>query len=242
MAATNEELRELVGLELGVDLMNRRPTAKMIWKWQDLDLLPHSSTGTLLGELYEWSGRNWRTTQNNLSGIIFSPDQLGQIKTELLNVPKENANIPDFEFTKDDLVELDFSLPSIFNIGLKGNVKNLKNISVKINGVTKARLTNMDQPGIKIYRQLSLFAQNNSAEYRKKIKSDYITTALFYAESVEIDFEKEAGTDLELKFEVEQVNVETSLNTETKKNVKLSYNGNLAPFAATFVKVKALDF
>lgn len=240
MSLTNEELNEIISLELGVDLRNRRPTAKMIWKWQDIDLLPHSSTETLLGEIYEWSGRNWRTTQNNLAGIIFNATEIPQLKQELLGISKAAANIPDFEFSKEDMVDVGFELPSVFNISLNGDVKNVKDFSVKINGVTKSRLSNMDQPGIKIFKQLSLFAQQNSVDYRKKLKNEHITTALFYAESVEINLEKEVGVNVELKFDVENVNVETVLESESKKIIKLKYSGNAAPFGATFVKVKKL--
>lgn len=67
----NKELTELLALDLGIKIVDRRPYAKEVFKWQDMDLLPHSSTDTLLCEIFEWNGRNWRTTGNNLIGYLF---------------------------------------------------------------------------------------------------------------------------------------------------------------------------
>jgi hypothetical protein len=89
----NQQLTELLALDLGVNLINRRPYAKEVFKWQDIDLLPHSSADTLLCEIYEWNGRNWRTTNNNLIGFLFSDEQLKNVKEQLLNVPKHPALI-----------------------------------------------------------------------------------------------------------------------------------------------------
>jgi len=40
--ATNQQLTELLELDLGISIVNRRPHAKEIFKWLDIDLLPHS--------------------------------------------------------------------------------------------------------------------------------------------------------------------------------------------------------
>jgi len=241
--ATNQELVNKLALDLGVEIpKNRRPSAKLIWKWQDMDLLPHSSSGTLLGEIYDWSGRNWRTTENNLIGEIFtSEERIIKLKAELKAVPKEKANIPDFEFTKEDLVKLDFSIPSLFDLKIKGDIDNAKDLSVKVNGVIKSRLTNIDQPGISIMHRLSEFAQENSKEYRKKLKNDYVINALFYADSVEINLKKKASTNIELGFAKKNIDVTIQVDTDTEKKIKLKYTGDIAPFAANFVKVKNLD-
>lgn len=236
--ATNEQLNAKLALDLGIDLKYRRPTAKEVFKWLDIDLLPHSSVGTLLCEVFEWSGRNWRTTGKNLIGEIFSKDQFQDIKNQLIAVPKEIANIPDFEFTKEDIVGLGLGIPSLFNIGFKGDINSAKEISVKVNGVKKSRITNIDPPGFEIMHQLSLFAQNNIKLYRKEIKSNYLTSALFYADSVDISFTKDSKTNLEVGFTVENVEVKANVDTDTNKEIKLKYIGELAPFAATFVKGK----
>ena len=44
----NQQLTDLLALDLGINLINRRPYAKEVFKWQDIDLLPHSSADTLL--------------------------------------------------------------------------------------------------------------------------------------------------------------------------------------------------
>lgn len=49
----NQQLTELLALDLGINLINRRPYAKEVFKWQDIDLLPHSSADTLLCEIYK---------------------------------------------------------------------------------------------------------------------------------------------------------------------------------------------
>ena len=64
-------IRDLAKEDLGIDIKNRRPSAKETFKWLDIDLLPHSSADTLLCEIYEWNTRNWRTTGENLIGEIF---------------------------------------------------------------------------------------------------------------------------------------------------------------------------
>jgi hypothetical protein len=237
----NQRLTELLALDLGITINNRRPYAKEVFKWQDMDLLPHSSTDTMLCEIYEWNGRNWRTTNNNLIGYLFSGDQLNAIKNQLANVPKQPALIPDFEFTKDSMIEYGLSLPSLFNIGLNGNIKAAKNFSVRVNGVTKSRITNIDSPGIEILRSYSEFTQSKSKTYRKNIKFNYLSTSLFFAESVEIYLEKESGVGLDVSFQTQNVEVEAKVDTDTKKNFILKYTGNQAPFAAKFTKGKEFD-
>jgi len=237
----NQQLTDLLALDLGVSIVNRRPYAKEVFKWQDMDLLPHSSTDTLLCEIFEWNGRNWRTTGNNLIGFLFSGEELSTIKTKLMNVQKYPALIPDFEFNKDSMIEFGLSLPSLFNIGVNGDIKNAKDFSVKVNGVTKSRITNIDSPGIEILRSYSEFTQDQSKTYRKNIKFNYLSTSLFFAESVEINLEKDAGVNLEVSFQTQDVEVQAKVDTDTKKNFVLKYTGNQAPFAAKFTKGKDFD-
>jgi hypothetical protein len=238
---TNQQLSDLMALDLGINLINRRPYAKEVFKWQDIELLPHSSTDTLLCEIYEWNGRNWRTTNNNLIGYLFSGEQLNTVKNQLLNTPKHTALIPDFEFTKDSMIEYGLSLPSLFNIGINGNINSAKNFSIRVNGVTKSRITNIDSPGIEILKSFSEFTQSKSKTYRKNIKFNYLSISLFYAESVEIFLEKESGISLDVSFQTTNVNVETKVDTDTKKHFVLKYSGNQTPFAAKFVKGKNFD-
>ncbi len=237
----NQQLTELLALDLGINIVDRRPYAKEVFKWQDMDLLPHSSVDTLLCEIFEWNGRNWRTTGNNLIGFLFEGDRLNTIKKELINVQKFPALIPDFEFTKDSMIEYGLSLPSLFNIGVNGDIKNAKEFSVRVNGVTKSRITNIDSPGIEILRNFSEFTQNESKTYRKNIKFNFLSTSLFYAESVEINLEKESGVNLDVSFQTQNVEVQAKVDTDTKKNFVLKYTGNQAPFAAKFTKGKDFD-
>ena len=234
----NQDLTDLLALDLGINIVDRRPYAKEVFKWQDMDLLPHSSTDTLLCEIFEWNGRNWRTTGNNLIGYLFSGDLLNTVKEQLINIPKHPALIPDFEFTKESMVEYGLSLPSLFNIGVNGDIKNTKSFSVRVNGVTKSRITNIDTPGIEILKNYSLFTQSKSKTYRKNIKFNYLSTSLFYAESVEIFLEKESGVGLDVSFQTENVEVDAKVDTDTKKHFVLKYSGNQAPFAAKFTKGK----
>jgi hypothetical protein len=240
--ATNKELTSKLALDLGIDIKNRRPSAKETFKWLDIDLLPHSSADTLLCEIYEWNTRNWRTTGENLIGEIFDVSELPELKKMLIEVPKEVANVPDFEFTKEDIIDIGVELPSLFGIGFKGEVSKAKELSVKVNGVTKSRITNIDAPGIQIMHRLSEFAQKHTKDYRRKIKRNYIVKALFYAESVEIYLKKDADVDIEVGFALENVEVKAQFDTDTKKQIKLKYTGKMAPFAATFVMGKDFDF
>lgn len=234
----NKELTELLALDLGIKIVDRRPYAKEVFKWQDMDLLPHSSTDTLLCEIFEWNGRNWRTTGNNLIGYLFSGNELNTVKTQLISTPRNPALIPDFEFNKDSMIEYGLSLPSLFNIGINGNIKNAKDFSIKVNGVTKSRITNIDSPGIEILKNYSAFTQNKTKTYRKNIKFNYLSTSLFYAESVEIFLEKESGISLEVSFQTKDVEVDAKVDTDTQKHFVLKYSGNQAPFAAKFTKGK----
>lgn len=234
----NQQLTELLALDLGISLINRRPYAKEVFKWQDIDLLPHSSTDTLLCEIYEWNGRNWRTTNNNLIGFLFSDTQLAKVKDQLAHVPRHAALIPDFEFTKENMIEYGLSLPSLFNIGINGDINSAKSFSVRVNGVTKSRITNIDSPGIEIMRSYSDFTDSQSKTYRKNIKFNYLSTSLFYAESVEIFLEKNSGVNVDVSFQTQNVEVEAKADTDTKKHFVLKYSGNQAPFAAKFIKGK----
>lgn len=235
---SNQQLTELLSLDLGIDIINRRPYAKEVFKWQDMELLPHSSADTMLCEIYEWNGRNWRTTNNNLIGYLFAGETLQTVKNRLISVQKFPALIPDFDFTKESMVEYGLSLPSLFNIGINGNVSNAKSFSVRVNGVTKSRITNIDSPGIEILKSYSEFTQDQSRSYRKNIKFNYLSTSLFFAESVEIYLEKDAATGLDISFQTQDVEVQAKADTDTKKHFILKYSGNQAPFAAKFTKGK----
>lgn len=239
--ATNQELNEKLALDLGVSLINRRPTAKEVFKWLDINLLPHSSADTLLCEIYEWKSRNWRTTGENLIGEIFSGSELAEIKEALRAIPLEQANVPDFEFTKEDIINFGLGIPSLFDIGLKGDVQNAKELNVKVNSVLKSRITNIDHPGIKILNKLAEYAQDHSKLYRRKIKHNYLVKALFYAESVEIFLKKDANVDIKLDFSIKNVDVKAEVDTNTSKEIKLKYLGTKAPFAATLVIGKDFD-
>lgn len=230
--------KNIIASELGIDLVNRRPHAKEIFKYYDIDLLPHSSTDTILCEIFDWNGRNWRSTGKNLIGYIFGKDEISNIKKQLENTPKHETQIPDFEFTKEHVSELGFNIPSLFNIGFSGSLKKTKSFSLKVNKITRSRITNIDSLGIEIYEAFSKFTETKSKTYRKSIKYNYLSTFLFYAESVEIELEKDSGVDLGINFDVENVSVEVKLDTETKKKYKLTYKKSQAPFAAKFVKGK----
>lgn len=235
---SNQQLTELLSLDLGIDIINRRPYAREVFKWQDMELLPHSSADTMLCEIYEWNGRNWRTTNNNLIGYLFAGESLQTIKNRLISVQKFPALIPDFEFTKESMVEYGLSLPSLFNIGINGNISNAKTFSVRVNGVTRSRITNIDSPGIEILKNYSEFTQDQSRSYRKNIKFNYLSTSLFFAESVEIYLEKDSATGLDISFQTRDVEVEARADTDTTKHFILKYSGNQAPFAAKFTKGK----
>ncbi|MEG0759891.1 hypothetical protein [Chryseobacterium sp.] len=237
----NQKLTELIALDLGTNIINRLPYAKEVFKWQDIDLLPHSSEDTMLGEIFERNGRNWRTTNNNLIGYLFSGSQLETVKNQLKEVKKFTAMIPDFEFTKESMFDFGLSLPSLFNIDIQGDLKNAKDFSIKVSNVTKSRITNIDSPGIEILRNYSAFTQDESKAYRKNVKFNFLSTALFYAESVEINLEKDSGVALDVNFSTTNVDVQTNVNTATKKNFILKYKANQAPFAAKFVKGKDFD-
>lgn len=241
MAPNNQQLTELLALDLGTSIINRLPYAKEVFTWQDIDLLPHSSEDTMLCEIYERNGRNWRTTNNNLIGYLFQNEELEMVKNKVKAVQKFSAMIPDFQFNKDSMVDFGLSLPSLFNIDIKGDLKNAKDFSIKVSNVTKSRITNIDAPGIDILRKYSQFTQDESKAYRKNVKFNFLSTALFYAESVEINLEKNSGVKLDVSFSTQNVEVQTNVDTDTKKNFILKYTGNQSPFAAKFVKGKDFD-
>lgn len=234
--ASNEQLTKQLALDLGVDITNRRPYAKEVFKYFDMDLLPHSSEATLLGEIFEWSGRNWRTTENNVIGYI-TPDP-SALLAQLKAVTKASANVPDFEFTKSDLIDMGVTVP-IYGISLKGKIADTTDLSIKMTGITKSRLTNVEQPGIEIKFLLSQFAANSSQKYRQAIKSNYLANALFYAQKVEIVIKKTADVDAGVSFDPGIGTVAVNADTDTEKNYTVTYGpSENAPFAASFVKGK----
>lgn len=232
-AYTNE-----LALDLGIDIINRRPLAKEVFKWQDIDLLPHSSEDTLLGEIFDWTGRNWRTTENNLIGWIFSGEDIPRMAQELANVDRAIARIPDFTFNKEHITELDFKIPSLFNLSFTGQMNRAKDLEVTITGVTKSRLTNYESPGIEVLNTLSKFMETDSRAYRREIKRNYLANALFYADSAEITIEKDSGVEVGVEVDVNNTTQEVKLDTETKKVISVKYAGNACPFAASMVKGK----
>ena len=222
-------------LDLGIKILNRKPYAKEVFKLYDLDLLPHSDVSTLLGEIFEWRGRTWRTTGKNVIGFTYPPEELAAMEARLKEVPRNEANVPDFEMTKKDIIELGGNIPALFKIKLKGKYSKAKQLSVEVNEITKARLTNYQEPGVSLRLKMSEYAQKHPKAYRRWLKNDHMSIALFYAASVVIKLERgtEAGIDLEFDPGVE-VTVSGSVNSV--QTYTLRYTGNACPFAATMMK------
>lgn len=235
---SNEEMTDLLALDLGTLFENRNPYAKEIFNRFDIDLLPHSSEDTMLGEIYELFGGAWRTNNINIVGIIFSDDQIPSVVQQLRNVPKNNASIPDFVFDKKSIIELGLKIPSLYNISFGGDIDSATKLEVKINQVTKSRLTNTQNPGIDIIRTFSAFKESHTRLYRKNIKFEYLVESLFYAESVEILLEKAPDVNIGVGFQVEGVDVTVGVDTATKKSYTLKYSGQNLPFGATMVRGK----
>lgn len=239
--ATNIELTESAFKDLGLFPPARRPYAKEIFKIYDIDLLPHASEDTMIGEIFEWSGRAFRTTADNLIGLITDADMIPELKQKLKDINLANASVPDFEFSKEEIVDFGFKLPFLFNIGFSGNVQSAAKLSVKVNSLKKSRITNIDEPGITIKTLLVKYEDENPREYRRRIKNDWISEALFYADSVEIELEKASGVNIDISFDVNNVEVNANIDTDTKKNYVLKYTGgNNIPFGATLKKGKDL--
>ena len=174
-------------------------------------------------------------------GYITSGTKIQELTEKLKNIPKVNAMIPDFEFSKQEIIDAEAKLPFLFNLSFTGKIKNAKELSVKFNGIKRTRLSNIDELGVEIASLLSLYAQNKTRLYRKYIKNDYVAEALFYAESFEIELEKETGVNIGVEFDVNTVEVEAKIDTETQKKYIVKYKNNqLAPFGAIFTKGKDL--
>ncbi len=241
MAVTNQQLTEQLALDLGVKFINRRPYAKEVFKIHDIELLPIAAEDTLLGEVFEWKRRNWRSKHDNIVGYIASRTKIQELTEKLKNIPKINAMIPDFEFSKQEIIDAEAKLPFLFDLSFTGKIKNAKELSVKVNGIKRTRLSNIDELGIEIASLLSLYAQNKTRMYRKYIKNDYVAEALFYAESFEIELEKDSGVDIGIEFNIDAVEVDAKVDTQTKKKYIVKYKNNkLAPFGAIFTKGKDL--
>lgn len=238
---TNKELTEAAFRDLGILPINRMPYAKEIFKLYDIDLLPHASNDTLIGEIFDWSGRSFKTTNDNIVGVIATEDNVDDLVAKLKNIPALPANVPDFQFSKEEIISFGLKLPFLFNIGFSGEVKSAKNLSVKVRSLTKSRLKNTEEPGISIKRLLASFEENNTRDYKEKIKHDYIAEALFYADSVEVELDKESGVDIDISFDAANVEVTANADTDTKKHFTLKYSGgNAIPFGATLKKGKDL--
>ncbi len=228
---TQKQLVDQLSLDLGISIKNRRPYAQEVFKHMDMDLLPRSSVDTLLGELYEWEGRLYRSKNQNLIGFLFSDAELKAMEKKLGAMVKVDAQVPVFEFTREHVLELGGAIPALFSIDLKGKINSTKELSIVVSDVTVVRLTNYQEPGISIHNALSKYAQGNSKGYRKNIKNDYVAEALFYAKSVELSLEKKAGQEVKLSFDA-NVKVEVEVDNSSTYKAKLSYKGNGAPFAA----------
>jgi hypothetical protein len=233
---TNIDYLELMEARTGLHFDGRRPYAREVFQWQDIDLLPHSSADTLAGEMFERKEKNWRTLNRNLAGKLFSGPALEEVVQQLRTIPREEAMIPDFEFDRADLVGLGFRIPSLFNLGFTGRVEAAGRMLVRVKGVTKARLTNITGPGIQIFGALRAFSEENPREFRRTLRNRHISTALFYASAVEVEMEKESDIDAGVSFPAQGVEVEVIADSDVRRAYRLSYLGRTAPFAATFAR------
>jgi hypothetical protein len=218
----------------GLRFAGRKPYAREVFQWQDIDLLPHSSADTLAGELFERKEKNWRTLNRNIAGNLFAGPALEEVVQQLRSIPREEAMIPDFEFDRGDLVGLGFRIPSLFNIGFTGRVEAAGRVLVRVQGVTKARLSNIAEPGIRLFNALKALSEDHPRDFRRRFRDRHISTALFYAAAVEVEIEKESGIDAGVTFPAQGVAVEVMADSDVRRAYRLSYLGRTAPFAATF--------
>lgn len=228
---TNKQLVEQMGLELGLNFEGRMPYAREVFKYLNMDLLPRAAEHTLLGELFDWDARQFRSRNKNIVGYLYKENDLAAMVNRLRAVPESPAAVPLFEFNKEHIIELAGDIPSLFKLSFSGKLKTAKELTIKVTDLTAKRLTNYEEPGISILGALSQYALRNTRGYRRYIKRDYLAEELLYAASVEVTLER--GTDLGVDFSFDPgVEVEVKADSATKKKYKLTYSGNKAPFAA----------
>lgn len=237
---SNETLKQAMALDLGIDLSNRDALASEVLKYQDIHLLPHSSTDTMLGEIFENNGSTGHTKNQNLIGYLFTGHQLQDMVKKLKEITKADAQIPTFVFSKDHIASLGFKIPALFNIGFHGNMNSAKDFSVKVSGVTKQRIDNYQSPGTEIYAAFSSFTLNKTKTYRQKIRFNYISVALFYAEKVEISLDKGSAAAVDFDFDAEAAKVEVIADSDSKKSVPTDLFRKPVPFCCKFSKRTAI--
>lgn len=236
---TQAERTAQLGLDLGTLISGRMPHADEVFKAFDVELLPHTSSDTLLGELFSRSGRAYRSNSKNLIGYLYEHDldAMDRVRERIRQQPRLDALMPNFEFTKEHILELNGSIPSLFNLSFNGRIESAKKLTVTVSNVKKSRLTNYEEPGRSIRNLLSAYAQEQAKSYRANIKKDYLAEALFYADSIVVELEKSAGQNLDVSFDLDAT-VEVTLENATSKRFKLSYAGAGCPFGAIMRKGK----
>jgi hypothetical protein len=198
-------------------------------------LLPITNSNIALGDL--WIQRSFlqskRLSPENDNAALVCGNHV--LYNQLIAVQAVAAALPDIDITEDFNAEANATIPSLqTSIETAAGIE--KVTKMHINGVTCKPIT--------VYKNdlrdsIATLRNTDAPKYRKYLKRHVIITALYYAASVTIEFDKKVSSKADFETNLRQalrVNADISYNGAT--SVKVVMNNSLSPFAANFERGK----
>lgn len=194
------------------------------------ELLPSSASNYSVGDIWDRIGiNNLLVPENDNIGYICGDDALSK---DLEKIKKVKANFPDIDLTSDINADIAVDIPS-FNVSLASALKVKKVEKMVIRGVSAKN--SLSGFRTRIVDSLEALKRSNINKYRKYIKTKEMVTALFYAETVEIQITKTVTNQTEFKLAIQQAfNVNAKVNFDSKNKVSIILSNPNCPFAAQF--------
>ena len=201
------------------------------------DLLPVTAADIHLGDLWDWQGVFSNRLTRMLSRLphYFPEPHRSSLDNDLKSVQFENASLAAVEISSDFHTSADLKIPSI-NLDLEGEIDV---DSVKMFAFKNIKSKSIVNLRAHLNDQVSALKDQNFDSYKKSIRGSYIAAWLFYADSVEIQIDKNASGKAAVEARLSNI-VKSSamdLKVDTSHHSVISYtvSGSTCPFAAQFI-------
>ncbi|MFM2387936.1 MAG: hypothetical protein RL660_2693 [Bacteroidota bacterium] len=150
-------------------------------------------------------------------------------------VPPVGAALPDIDITQDFNAEANATIPSL-DTSVEAAMGISKVISMHLRGVTSKPITLYKND---LRNALVQLEQTDEAKYRKYLKRHVIVTALYYADSIALSFQKTVNDKLAFETQLKQMlKVDAEITYEGNTVVNVVMNNNTCPFAANLERGK----
>jgi hypothetical protein len=194
------------------------------------ELLPSSASNYAVGDLWDRVGLWGRLmAENNNISYVCNNEALAK---QLESIQKVKANFPDIDLTQDINEDVSAVIPSI-GVSVEQALQMQKVERMIIKGVSAKNALNGYYS--RMYDAVENLKKNDFDKYKRLIRTKEIVTALFYAENVLIEINKQVENHEAFALEMKAVfNASATVNFETNHKILITIANPDCPFAAQF--------